>query len=165
MTTLALMIVAATIASNEPAGGMGAPSTIASVTPATQAPSVETNLDEAQLIGAQLRCPVCQGMPISESPSQMAQDMMTRVREMLAAGKSRDQIFDYFVERYGEWVLLKPKAEGLNLFLWILPAIGLLLGLALLLRLLMRAPQNIEGSAVLASDDEYLAELRREVEQ
>ena len=53
-------------------------------TPRTRAPSV--NEGEAQAIGSRLRCPVCQGMPISESPSEMAQAMMTRVREIYKVG-------------------------------------------------------------------------------
>ena len=76
----------------------------------TYGPLVATDLDEAHAIGKMLRCPVCQGMPIAESPSQMAQDMMGRVRDMLREGRSRDEILEYFVERYGEWVLLAPKA-------------------------------------------------------
>ena len=91
-------------------------------------PEIETTNSPAFQIGLGLRCPVCQGMPIAESPSQMAQDMMVKVREMVADGKSKAEIYDYFAERYGEWVLLEPKAKGFNLGLWILPVLALLLG-------------------------------------
>jgi cytochrome c-type biogenesis protein CcmH len=77
------------------------------------------------LLGHQLRCPVCRGVPIAESPAQLATEMMQIVREQVAAGKNDEEIVNYFVERYGEWVLLKPKAEGVNLLIWILPLLFL----------------------------------------
>jgi cytochrome c-type biogenesis protein CcmH len=133
---------------------------------------VARDLDTAHQLGAMLRCPVCQGMPISESPAQMAQDMMTRVRDMLREGKSRQQILDYFVARYGEWVLLEPKAEGLNLTLWILPLAALAFGFSVVLRRLRAAPAAAgaaTGDAAAATnaptDEEYLAALRDEVRQ
>ncbi|RYF10208.1 MAG: hypothetical protein EOO40_05600, partial [Deltaproteobacteria bacterium] len=89
--------------------------------------------DAATRIGKGLRCPVCQGMPIAESPASMAQDMMKLVREMLAQGKSAEQIEAYFVGRYGEWVLLQPPAHGFNWLVWLLPPLSLLLALAWML--------------------------------
>ena len=79
----------------------------------------------AEKIGIRLRCPVCRGVPIAESPSTLAQEMMGIVREQLAQGRSDEEILKYFEERYGEWVLLEPKSVGLNWLLWLLP--GLLL--------------------------------------
>src|SRR3954470_5152771 len=76
--------------------------------------ALETDTDPAFAIGRGLRCPVCQGMPISESPSDMAQAMMKRVREMVAEGQSESDIKAYFVSRYGEWVLLEPTHQGVN---------------------------------------------------
>lgn len=84
---------------------------------------------EAYQIGLLLRCPVCQGMPIADSPADMAQAMMKKIRTMTDEGRDRQEILDYFVSRYGEWVLLKPKQEGLNWVIWLLPPIVLLLGL------------------------------------
>lgn len=84
---------------------------------------------EAYQIGLLLRCPVCQGMPIADSPADMAQAMMKKIRTMTDEGRDRQEILDYFVSRYGEWVLLKPKQEGLNWIIWLVPPIVLLLGL------------------------------------
>lgn len=128
----------------------------------------KTNEKEAHDIGALLRCPVCQGMPISESPSEMAQAMMGRVREMQAEGKSRTEIIDYFTQRYGDWVLLEPRKEGINILVWTLPPVALLLGVLAVLRytrrnLQTKAPPPVPPSA--KSDDPYLAAVRREVEQ
>lgn len=87
----------------------------------------------ARAIADNLRCPVCRGIPIAESPSELARDMMTVIREKLGQGESDEQILAYFVERYGEWILLQPKAQGLNLMIWILPALLLLAGGTLVL--------------------------------
>jgi cytochrome c-type biogenesis protein CcmH len=146
------------------------------VSPAENAPqqgvapsAIETQLDPAFIIGKQLRCPVCQGMPIAESPSQMAQDMMLRVREMVAEGKDEKTILDSFVASYGEWVLLKPRAEGFNILVWVGPPLGLLIGLLLVWRAVRRGPKEPKGSApaplASASSDPYLNAIHKEVEQ
>ena len=60
----------------------------------------------------------------------MAQQMRAIVREQLQAGKSPDEIKDFFVSKYGEWVLLKPKTTGFSALLWILPYVVLVLGVS-----------------------------------
>ncbi len=74
-------------------------------------------------IGSGLRCPVCQGLSVADSSSEAALMFQKRIRELVAAGYNEDQINDYFVDRYGEWILLDPPAEGLNWILWIVPGI------------------------------------------
>jgi cytochrome c-type biogenesis protein CcmH len=120
---------------------------------------------EAHAIGQRLRCPVCQGMPISESPSEMAQAMMAKVREMQGEGKSRGQIIDYFTERYGEWVLLEPRKEGVLILLWTLPPIALLIGLFVLRRYTKRAGPTKATKIAALTADPYVDAIRREVEQ
>jgi cytochrome c-type biogenesis protein CcmH len=94
------------------------------------APVVQDAALEARTreVAATLRCPVCQNLSIQDSPSQLAQDMKRVVRERLARGDTPDQVRRYFVSRYGEWVLLKPKAAGVNLSVWLLPLVALLGG-------------------------------------
>lgn len=101
---------------------------------------------EAYQIGLLLRCPVCQGMPIADSPADMAQAMMKKIRTMTDEGRERQEILDYFVSRYGEWVLLEPKQEGLNWVIWLVPPIILVLGL---LWAMNRARQPQPASASL----------------
>lgn len=84
--------------------------------------------EQVKSVSAELRCPVCQGLSILDSPSQLAQDMKRLVREKLAAGATPREVRDYFVERYGEWVLLKPPAHGATLTVWLLPVVALLGG-------------------------------------
>jgi cytochrome c-type biogenesis protein CcmH len=88
----------------------------------------QAQIERAEEIGSQLRCPVCRGIPINESPAELAVQMMKVVKEQIQTGKSDEEIYDYFEKRYGEWALLKPKTKGLNLSLWILPFAFLLLG-------------------------------------
>ena len=84
--------------------------------------------DRALALGKQIRCPICRGVSIADSPSEMAKNMMRLVREEVAANKADVEILQGFEARYGEWVRLKPKAEGTNLLVWILPALFLLGG-------------------------------------
>lgn len=74
-------------------------------------------------IGGQIRCPVCRGVPIADSPSTLATEMMQIVRRQVAEGKSDAEILQSFTDRYGEWALLDPKPHGMNLLVWILPAL------------------------------------------
>ena len=66
-------------------------------------------------VARQLRCPVCQGLSIQDSPSELSQSMRAVVREQLAAGRTPDEVKRYFVSKYGEWILLAPATHGLNL--------------------------------------------------
>ena len=84
--------------------------------------------DQTRAIATELRCVVCQNLSVADSPSEMAQQMRAIVREQLQAGKSPDEIKDFFVSKYGEWVLLKPKTTGFSALLWILPYVVLVLG-------------------------------------
>jgi cytochrome c-type biogenesis protein CcmH len=89
-------------------------------------------------VASTLRCPVCQGESIQDSPSQLAQQMRAVVRDRLRAGESPEQIKAYFVGRYGEWILLEPKMTGLNIVLYVLPVVLVLGGLALVVMLVRR---------------------------
>ncbi len=99
--------------------------------PLSAAPVQEDPLDRQVLdISKDLRCAVCQNQPVSESNADLAKDMRRMIREQLLAGKSRDEIMNYFVARYGDFVLLKPPTERAGLALWLAPP--LVLGVMLL---------------------------------
>lgn len=85
----------------------------------------------ATALAAQLRCPVCQGLSIHDSPSPLAQDMKDLIRSQVAAGASDQDVRDYFISKYGEWVLLEPDPTGFNLLVYLLPALALLGGAGL----------------------------------
>jgi cytochrome c-type biogenesis protein CcmH/NrfF len=85
---------------------------------------------EAQVreIASQLRCPVCQGLSVGDSPSELANEMRALVREQLQQGKTPAEVLDYFAQRYGEWILLAPPKRGFNLVIWVLPFVLLPVG-------------------------------------
>jgi cytochrome c-type biogenesis protein CcmH len=87
---------------------------------------------EAQVreIAVQLRCPVCQGLSVGDSPSELATEMRTLIREQLHQGKTSAEVLDYFAQRYGEWILLAPPKRGFNLVIWVLPFVLLPIGAA-----------------------------------
>jgi cytochrome c-type biogenesis protein CcmH len=86
---------------------------------------------EAQVrdVASKLRCPTCRALSVQDSPSGMAQEMRDLIREQLRSGKTPDEVTSYFVDRYGEWILLKPRAEGFNWTVWLLPILMLAGGL------------------------------------
>jgi len=79
---------------------------------------------EAQGIDRLIMCPVCPAETIDQAQVQISQQMRTVVREMLAAGKTRDEILDFFVDRYGQDILASPPKSGINLVAWIAPIVG-----------------------------------------
>ncbi len=84
-----------------------------------------------QEISSLIRCPVCQGLSVADSPTTSAVAMQDEVRRLLAAGYSGDQVLVYFETSYGEFIRLEPKAQGFNLVVWIAPFAFLLIGAAL----------------------------------
>ena len=84
--------------------------------------------DRTREIATELRCVVCQNLSVADSPSEMAQQMRAIVREQVQAGKTSDEIKEFFVSKYGEWVLLRPKTTGFSALLWILPYVVLGVG-------------------------------------
>jgi cytochrome c-type biogenesis protein CcmH len=119
----------------------------------------------AHEIASELRCVVCQNLSVADSPSEMAQQMRAIVRERLAAGDSPEQVREYFVERYGEWILLKPRRRGFNLLVWGFPIVAVTLGLvavAVLLRRWTRQPSPAPVRVDAAMSERIRRELERE---
>jgi cytochrome c-type biogenesis protein CcmH len=121
-------------------------------------------------VGGLLRCPVCQGMSIADSPSEMAINMKGQVRELLARGYTEEQILKYFELSYGQFVLLKPKFEGITGMVWVLPVLALVFGV-LVVVLKFRKLEREPATAVVAieepvspqavtPEDPYLARVR-----
>ena len=73
----------------------------------------------ARALSEGLRCPVCQGETIDESNAPIARDLRLALRERLVAGDSDEEAVAYLTDRYGEFILFRPRATGANLFLWL----------------------------------------------
>jgi cytochrome c-type biogenesis protein CcmH len=96
---------------------------------------VETKTRE---IAKTLRCAVCQSESVWESSATLAQEMRDIIRTRVRQGQSADEIREYFLSRYGDYILLKPTKRGLNGIIWFGPFILLLIGGVLLYRTLSR---------------------------
>jgi cytochrome c-type biogenesis protein CcmH len=103
------------------------------------------SLDErARALESELRCPVCQGLSIADSPAALAGEMRRVVVQQVSVGTSDADVRAYFVERYGSWILLAPDGTGPNLFLWAAPGLLLIGGAAVVVG---RARRRQSGSA------------------
>ena len=100
----------------------------AAVSPAAAQTAKPVSEDVVHAVAAQLRCVVCQNLSVADSPSEMASQMRAIIRERLAAGESPAEVQRYFVDRYGEWILLSPPRRGFNLLVWLLPLAAVLVG-------------------------------------
>ncbi|MEY1555685.1 cytochrome c-type biogenesis protein CcmH [Yoonia sp. R2331] len=85
----------------------------------------------AREISTQLRCPVCQNESIDESHAAVARELRIVLRERLVAGDSDAEVLDYMAARFGEFVLMRPRAAGSNLVLWLAAPVLLLVGLGI----------------------------------
>jgi cytochrome c-type biogenesis protein CcmH len=86
-----------------------------------------------QEVAEQLKCPVCQGESVADSPALLAGQMRQVIREQLQSGKSEQQVVQYFVNRYGDQIAWSPPWQGFALLAWLVPIVLLLSGAILLL--------------------------------
>lgn len=107
----------------------------------------------ARALSAELRCLVCQNQSIDDSDAPLAKDLRVLLRERLQAGDSDDQIMKYLVDRYGEFVLLRPTFGAHNLVLWVLP-FSLLLGGAVLIFVRRGRRKTQAAEQTLSAEDQ-----------
>lgn len=117
----------------------------------------------ARDLSAGLRCLVCRNESIDESNADLARDLRLLVRERLVAGDSNDEVIDFVVDRYGEYVLLKPTSHGANWLLWAAGPIMLLLG-AVIGVFYLRGRSRAPGKTEDALTEEEQARLKRILE-
>jgi cytochrome c-type biogenesis protein CcmH len=102
--------------------------------------------DAVTALARQLRCVVCQNLSVADSPSETARQMRDVIRERLAEGSTPDEVRAYFVDKYGQWVLLAPPARGFGVLVWVLPFAGLAAGGLLAWRALHRWTRRPAGA-------------------
>jgi cytochrome c-type biogenesis protein CcmH len=73
----------------------------------------------------EIRCVVCQNQSIADSAAPLAQDLREKVKQMMIAGQSDEDIKNYLVQRYGEFILFKPRWHATTALLWLFPLVGL----------------------------------------
>ena len=106
----------------------------------------------ARVLSKELRCLVCQNESIDDSAAPLAGDLRRLVRERLVAGDTDEQVLDYIVARYGEYVLLRPRVSPNTWVLWFGPFAALLIGLVAIIWYVRR--RSAAAAAVALSDEE-----------
>ena len=108
----------------------------------------------ARDLSRELRCMVCQNQSIDDSEAPLARDLRVLVRERLTKGDSDQQVLDFLVARYGEFVLLKPRLEWHTLILWGLPPAALIGGMFGLFVIMRRSKSTSPEPAILSKEEE-----------
>lgn len=105
----------------------------------------------------ELRCPKCQNQNLSGSNSPIAADLRRELHRLLVEGKSDKEIVDFMVNRYGEFVLYRPRFNAETAILWLAPAILLVLGIAVLIAIIIRQRRVTTGDDLNLADAERKA--------
>ncbi len=111
----------------------------------------------------ELRCLVCQNQAISDSNADLAKDLRDEIYGMLQQGKSEQEIVDFMVARYGDFVLYRPPMKPMTYVLWFGPALALVIGFFVVVRIVRRQRQAA-AQEITAEDMERLKALRSEAE-
>src|SRR5438270_1672066 len=104
-------------------------------------------------VASQLRCPICQGESVADSPSQLAQQMRGVIRQQLQSGRSEQEVIQYFRTSYGDQIIWSPPWQGFTLLAWLVP-IGLLLAGIVLLLFVLRDWRALASPVITAVDTE-----------
>src|SRR5215467_12990296 len=124
-------------------------------------PSRQTLDQRVHDVASQLKCLVCQGESVADSPAMLSLQMRGIIRQQLQSGKSEPQVIQYFVSRYGDRILLSPPMQGLTLLAWIVPIV-LLMGGALSVFFVLKSWQSRAGKE---PDDAARADSANATEQ
>jgi cytochrome c-type biogenesis protein CcmH len=108
-------------------------------------------------LSAELRCPKCQNQNIADSNAPIAQDLRKLLYKQLEAGASDEEILDYMVSRYGEFVRYKPSFSGVTLMLWLMP-VALLLGAMFIAAMVVRSSRSAAKSGAISADEQQRLE-------
>ncbi len=135
-------------------------------------PSRQTLDQRVHDVASQLKCLVCQGESVADSPSTLSQQMRGVIRQQLQSGKSEQEVIQYFVSRYGDGILLSPPMQGLSLLAWVVP-IALIIGGVLLVFFVLRGwqsysvnePGDDDRAEPVDIDEKELTYYERQIEQ
>ena len=125
------------------------------------APKQETLDQRVHDVGERLKCPICQGESVADSPSWLAQQMRGVIRQQLQEGKSEQEVVQYFERSYGQQIVWSPQWQGFTLLAWLAPIALLFIG-AVLVFLTVRDWHALapgKSSTTLSEDEQELANL------
>jgi cytochrome c-type biogenesis protein CcmH len=143
--------------------------------PTPQPGGGEVSEDQVNAVASQLFCPVCENVPLDVCGTLACADWRAEIRSMLGQGKSAQEIKDYFASRYGQRVLASPEARGLNTLVWVLPVVGVIVGLIVAIVALRRmAPGALSAGVARGAqpavsyedlDPAYVARLEQDLKE
>ena len=120
-----------------------------------------TNAERAHDIGATVACPQCVGQSVVESDVAIAREIRAEIGRLVVAGHSDDDIRARFAERYGDWVILTPSTSGVSGLVWVIPVVGLIVGVGLLAVTLNRWRRASASDEAVSDEDRALVESAR----
>lgn len=128
---------------------------------AGEAPPVANDValeERVMAVSAELRCLVCQNQTIADSHAELAVDLRNQVRDKLRQGMSEQEIKDYMVARYGDFVLYRPLVKRGTLLLWFGPFLLLIVAFGVLFAKLRQRRKAMQQAPVLSADEHARAE-------
>ncbi|MDX9706243.1 MAG: cytochrome c-type biogenesis protein CcmH [Azospira sp.] len=131
------------------------------------APLADDPLTERRMLAitTELRCLVCQNQSIADSNADLANDFRREIRHLIEEGRSDNEIMEFMVARYGDFVRYRPPVKGTTILLWAGPGVLLLIGLTVLVRYLRRRNEAISDAALTPEEqkaaEKLLAATRR----
>ncbi|MEJ2565991.1 MAG: cytochrome c-type biogenesis protein CcmH [Gammaproteobacteria bacterium] len=118
--------------------------------------------DRVMKLAGELRCLVCQGESLADSGSDFAQDMRVKIRGMVQDGKTDQQIKDYLVARYGDFILYRPPFSGITAYIWVAPFVVAVVGAALLIFNIKRRRQRMQVAPLSEEEQARVNNLLKE---
>ncbi len=112
-----------------------------------------------QALSKELRCPKCQNQNLADSNSPIAADLRRELYELLQQGKADSEVVDFMVDRYGEFVLYRPRFSNVTYILWFGPALLILIGVIVVIVILRKKPASKEGLALSTKQQVKLKQL------
>ena len=136
--------------------------------PPTPVTKQEVTADDVNRVARQMYCPVCENEPLDACRTAACQQWRAQIGQMLSEGQTEQQIKDYFVAGFGVRVLAQPPAQGTSLLLYVLPIMGLVVGVVIVIWLLRRlrargAQALVAAPAPKSSGDEYTDRVERDL--
>ena len=142
---------------------------LSSICLSVQASPVETYLfknevsqKRYQALVKELRCPKCQNQNLADSNSQIAVDLRQEVYEMIELGKADAEIVNFMVERYGEFVLYRPRVSSMTYILWFGPVIFLMVGIIIVIVMVRRKPNLKEKKSLSSEQQDQLNQILKD---
>ena len=124
----------------------------------------DDNSLEFKDVAGELRCPTCTGLSVLDSDAKFSVQIKDQVKEQMDKGRSKEEILEFFVERYGPWILREPPKEGFNVIAWIIPIAMLFLGPIIIWALVWRNKVTVETFGVRSNED-IVAEMKDALEK